>query len=158
VYGDAGNFDDELMAAGFGKYGKVDEELKKLSQQIDFAGFCFSCRVSQHGLDSQGFKQECLKMGKMNACYGGNSGCASKIRKRDGKLVSLEMGCSGKQACENSEKENFRGRSFQCRPKATGGESFCSSCCDSTQKKNCNLEFVNNSKWDPTYLDYRKRA
>ena len=47
------------MAAGFGKYGKIDEENKRLSESIDFAGFCFTCSVSGNDID---IKKECLNV------------------------------------------------------------------------------------------------
>ena len=94
----------------------------------------------------------------MNACFGGNAGCASKIRKRDGQIIQLEMGCTGIDSCEQAEMSNFKGKQFQCRPNKQEGESVCSSCCDSTNDKNCNLKFINNSKWNPNYFDYKHRA
>ena len=68
------------------------------------------------------------------------------------------MGCTGIDSCEQAEMSNFKGKQFQCRPNKQEGESVCSSCCDSTNDKNCNLKFINNSKWNPNYFDYKKRA
>ena len=52
-------------------------------------------------------------------CLHNQGSCELEIRERGGRILSIQMGCKQKLACENNKRQNFWGRnpSFtQCRP------------------------------------------
>ena len=136
---------------------KPNEEQLRQAGQIDFEGFCWSCTVSDSDGDA---KEACLAKGYMQNCSRGNNGCYSVMRKRGGVLTSLEMGCTQMKACEYAESVNFAGPPNNCRPDGYNQRksSHCASCCDPRTDTNCNLTFMDESKWNPTRNDYETKA
>ena len=139
---------------------KPDEEQIRLSEQVDFVGFCWSCTVADWELQNGDAKAACLAKGHLQNCSRGNNGCYSVIRKRGGIMTSLEMGCTQMKSCENEENSNFAGPPNRCRPDGVNPrkESHCSSCCDPKTETNCNLKFMDETKWDPSRNDYETLA
>ena len=70
------------------------------------------------------------------------------------------MGCTQMQACKSDESYNFVQTPKRCKPDTTNPrrESHCSSCCDPKTETNCNLNFMDNSNWNPTESDYINKA
>merc|ERR1719216_300521 len=168
---DYGNYDDYAydydgefnpLAFGSGKWGKENDEHKRLREQPDFVGFCWNCNLSGNFTNSNNLRKRCIGEGHMSACFDGSNGCYSTMRKRGGHVIQLEMGCKGHDACMAESNSNFKwqkgGR--RCKPQANDEHSHseCHSCCEPTDK-NCNLRFMMKSKpkWNPNYKSYNKQ-
>lgn len=72
--------------------------------------------------------------------------CMIEVRKRDGEIEGVCMGCKAVDACLNQKAENFPvGRyPWQCLPTRTSGPSVCRQCCNTAE---CTTDFL------PTYDD-----
>ena len=65
-------------------------------------------------------------------CLHNQGSCELEIRERGGRILSIQMGCKQKLACENNKRQNFWGRNpsyTQCRPEPghvhSGKVLFC---------------------------------
>jgi len=86
---------------------------------------CFHC-------DAPNF-EECYKIGKSMECLvneGRPPVCMIEVRKRDGKMFGVCMGCKAYDACLEQKKSNFNRKPYQCRPRARYGPSVCRQCCN----------------------------
>ena len=58
--------------------------------------------------------------------------CQVELRRRDGKVEQVSMGCKEREACQNQQAQNFTAAKYrfnQCRPQSSSGPSVCWSCC-----------------------------
>mgnify|MGYP000316539540 CR=1 FL=1 len=108
--------------------------------QSDSLLSCFHC-------DAENF-EKCQKIGKMKQCGGEGDVCMIELRKRDGNVSQVCMGCKSQDACQNNKIQNFEGdwHDWQCRPWAwfKSGPSVCRQCCNSD--KNCATDFIQSNK------------
>ena len=58
--------------------------------------------------------------------------CMTEVRKRDGELFGVCMGCKAVDACLIQKANNFPPERFpwECKPQATSGSSVCRQCCN----------------------------
>merc|ERR1719187_2424161 len=94
---------------------------------------CYHC-------DAPNF-EECYKIGKKKACpyaKGRDMVCMIEVRKRDGKVEGVCMGCKEKQACLRQKFNNFNRKPAQCRPRAYYSPSVCRQCC---KTEDCTMNF-----------------
>merc|ERR1711971_1393540 len=80
---------------------------------------CFHC-------DAANFTQ-CYEIGMQKPCAENQGSCMIEIRKRDGVMESVCMGCKQIAACKANRAQNFW-KSRQCRPGAQEGPSVCRQC------------------------------
>merc|ERR1712025_163150 len=71
----------------------------------------------------------CYEIGMMKPCAENQGACMIEIRKRDGVMESVCMGCKQIAACKANRAQNFW-KSRQCRPGASEGPSVCRQCCN----------------------------
>jgi len=87
---------------------------------------CFHC-------DAPTF-EECYRIGKSMECMvneGRPPVCMIELRKRDGNIFGVCMGCKAHDACLEAKKNNFNRKPYQCKPRARYGPSVCRQCCNS---------------------------
>jgi len=65
-------------------------------------GTCWSCSVAGAFEDPADVAKHCKESGQLNHCFNGNRKCDTVMRKRGGVILSLQMGCTGKESCENN--------------------------------------------------------
>jgi len=104
---------------------------------------CFHCDAKNY--------DECAKIGKWKACPENAGVCMVEMRKRGGEIESVCMGCKQKRACLDNKKQNFNGKFWQCRPKATSGPSVCRQCCKNGEQCE-NFDGVNYAGWKENLL------
>jgi len=104
---------------------------------------CFHCDAKNY--------EECAKIGKWKACPENAGVCMVEMRKRGGEIESVCMGCKQKRACLDNKKQNFNGKFWQCRPKATSGPSVCRQCCKNGEQCE-NFDGVNYAGWKENLL------
>ncbi|CBY22023.1 unnamed protein product [Oikopleura dioica] len=104
---------------------------------------CFHCDAKNY--------EECAKIGKWKDCPENAGVCMVEMRKRGGKIESVCMGCKQKRACLDNKKQNFKGKFWQCRPKATSGPSVCRQCCKNGEQCE-NFDGVNYAGWKENLL------
>ena len=56
-----------------------------------------------------------------------------------------------KRACLDNKNQNFKGKFWQCRPKATTGPSVCRQCCKNGEQCE-NFDGVNYAGWKANLL------
>ncbi|CAG5113777.1 Oidioi.mRNA.OKI2018_I69.chr2.g7867.t1.cds [Oikopleura dioica] len=87
---------------------------------------------------------QCDMIGEMKPCLGENDVCMIEVRKREGELEQICMGCKSRRACLDNKKQNARGRwrNHQCRPEPwwKKAPSVCRQCCNDSD--NCARDFV----------------
>ena len=82
--------------------------------QPDFKKFCWNCNIG--GAEtSEELKERCLGEGSYQACSSGNSDCFVTMRKNEGKVNMLQMGCKQPAACANESSQTMQGQSPHCR-------------------------------------------
>merc|ERR1711935_1232653 len=116
-------------------------------------GTCWSCSVAGAFEDPADVAKHCKESGQLNHCFNGNRKCDTVVRKRGGVILSLQMGCTGTESCENNAQDNFT--SHYCKPgsKSVHVESRCYTCCDSSNDS-CNFNFMDQHEWNPRYIHY----
>lgn len=75
-----------------------------------------------------------------------DSTCHVEIRKRNGKINYVKMGCKQTHGCKQQKRQNFNWRNpawSQCRPNAQRGPSVCRQCCSIDR---CALDLNNNDR------------
>ena len=82
--------------------------------QPDFKKFCWNCNIGG-GATSEELKERCLGEGSYQACSSGNSDCFVTMRKNEGKVNMLQMGCKQPAACANESSQTMQGQSPHCR-------------------------------------------
>ena len=86
----------------------------KMMLQPDFKKFCWNCNIG--GAEtSEELKERCLGEGSYQACSSGNSDCFVTMRKNEGKVNMLQMGCKQPAACANESSQTMQGQSPHCR-------------------------------------------
>ena len=68
---------------------------------------CWTCRGQN--------MDECARNGYEQKCYAAQSACMVEVRKNDGDVVGVHMGCKAPDACWRNKSYNF-GRNAQCHP------------------------------------------
>ena len=86
----------------------------KMMLQPDFKKFCWNCNIGG-GATSEELKERCLGEGSYQACSSGNSDCFVTMRKNEGKVNMLQMGCKQPAACANESSQTMQGQSPHCR-------------------------------------------
>merc|ERR1712227_732421 len=87
---------------------------------------CWTCRGQN--------MDECARNGYEQKCYAAQSACMVEVRKNDGDVVGVHMGCKAPDACWRNKSYNF-GRNAQCHPERVFGPSVCRQCCQT--EDNC---------------------
>lgn len=82
--------------------------------QPDFKKFCWNCNIGG-AATSEELKERCLGEGSYQACSSGNSDCFVTMRKNEGKVNMLQMGCKQPAACANESSQTMQGQSPHCR-------------------------------------------
>ena len=67
-------------------------------------GMCWACSVTGPFENQADVAKQCKETGHLTNCFDGNRGCDTVMRKRGGVILSLQMGCTGKQSCEANAK------------------------------------------------------
>ncbi|CBY41718.1 unnamed protein product [Oikopleura dioica] len=97
-------------------------ERKKNSDDL----FCWKCTAQN--------LEHCNKSGTAQKCPHDQRICGIELRKRDGRIVGVQMGCQSSSSCEANKKQNFihpYKRLTQCRPEWFMPYSVCRQCCSS---------------------------
>jgi len=104
---------------------------------------CFHCDAPTY--------EECVDIGESKQCAYVGTGpptCMIELRKRNGGLFGVCMGCKAQEACLKQKENNFPldpWHPWQCRPTDTAGPSVCRQCCDTD---NCTKDFLNTANVD----------
>ncbi|CAG5113072.1 Oidioi.mRNA.OKI2018_I69.chr2.g7217.t1.cds [Oikopleura dioica] len=89
---------------------------------------------------------ECESIGEQKECADNAQVCMVEVRKRNGVLESVCMGCKWPKACVDNKKQNFKGKwkEQQCKPWAwyKKGASVCRQCCNADD--DCAKDFMSN--------------
>ena len=107
---------------------------------------CLRCSTASFGqCQSEGISERCRL----------DQVCQIELRKRDGKVEHVAMGCKEKEACRNQQMQNFVGDKYrfnQCRPKSRVGPSVCWSCCTGDDCVTTLSQLSTLSDWRHNYL------
>lgn len=97
---------------------------------------CYECRGKTY--------LDCEQSKELVTCEENEEVCQLSIRKRDGVIEKIKMGCKQHVACDNNMSRNFDDDDTttydQCRPAEADGTSHCRQCCD--RADNCSLSLA----------------
>lgn len=89
----------------------------------------------------------CEEIGKLKKCPENAQSCMIEIRKRNGEMESVCMGCKSPEACADNKSQNFKGKwaDRQCKPWKwyKNGPSVCRQCCATADGEDCAKDFAN---------------
>jgi len=142
---------DEERAKAIKKDEAYAAENRRREKQPDFRRFCWRCSVNGEA-DTVALQNECVREGHAEACGSGADGCYTEMRKIDGKIAFLDMGCQQKNACKSHQSSLVSGKHPQCNPD-TEDQSHCKNCCGG--KRECNLTFLAKNKFDPKFTAWK---
>merc|ERR1712025_579669 len=102
---------------------------------------CFHCDAAN--------MTHCTEIGEEEPCPTDvPMACMIEVRKRDGAIESVCMGCKSVESCMDNKAQNFVDayRTWQCHPFRgwTATPSVCRQCCSNADGSDCAYDFVNN--------------